>query len=274
MDPDYVDLMDLEIIEGRNFSWDLETDKRQACILNETAAKVIGWKKPIGQIVNRDSSDVYNYFFGQKIKVIGIVKDFHFESLHVPIVPLAYAWDEKTHGFCSIKISAHNITETLNNIEETWLKYSPEYPFKYSFLDKSFDQMYKTEQRLGIIAIYFSILAVFIACLGLFGLSAFMVERRIKEIGIRKVLGASIIDIVKMLSGEYTRLVLYANIIAIPVTWYVLHLWLQDYPYSTTIHWWIFIISALITIIIALFTVSFQSIKAAVTNPAETVKYE
>ncbi len=273
VDEDFFDLYDIQILEGSTEIWKSDSEQRKFAIINETFAKEIGWEDPVGKMVYRDST-FFNYFMSGDFKVVGVYRDYHIESLHTPVAPMAICHDSKTHWQGSIKINGDNISETLDYIEKVWLDFAPEFPFQYTFLDQKFDQMYKSEERMQKIAINFSILAVFIACLGLFGLSAFMTQRRFKEIGIRKVLGSSIIQIVSKLSIEFSSLILVANIIAVPVGWYTLNLWLQDYPYRINIQWWVFLVAAIIIVVIALLTVSFHSFKAATSNPVDAIRHE
>lgn len=270
-DPDFFETLNIKIKEGRGFSWDLTTDRRNTCLINETAAKTIGWDDPVGKTVQLPSS---NYLLPQHFTVIGLFEDYHLESLHVPVVPLVIFWADSTYRKASIKISSANIPETIDYIEKIWNNNNPGFPFEYTFLDQQFDQMYKSEERMQKIAIYFSILAIFIACLGLLGLSAFMTQKRFKEIGIRKVLGSSIKQIVTKLSREFAILVIIANIIAIPLGWLILNSWLKDYPYRISIQWWVFPLALIVTIIIALLTVSIHSLKAAHSNPVDAIRHE
>lgn len=270
-DPAFFDLYDIQLIEGRFFSNELNTDKLNTCLINETAAKIIGWEQAVGQNVNFDSD---RFIVSGNFEVIGVFKDYHIESLHKPIVPLAIFWNDNTHVQASIKISNRNIHVTLEYIKSTWNEFLPEFPFDYSFLDQSFDNMYKAEERIQKLFIYFSILAVIIACLGLFGLSAFMAERKTKEIGIRKILGSSTTQVISKLSKEIIRLVIIANIIAIPLSWIALNRWLYNYPYRVNIFWWVFLVTAITTFIIAFLTVSYHSYKAAISNPVDAIRHE
>lgn len=272
-DPDFLDVMDIKLTAGRNFSWKQQTDRRNSCMINETAAALIGWDNPVGKTVNRTNIS-WDYMMNKSFTIIGVFEDYHLESLHVPVVPMAISWDDRTHNYLSIRISSENISETMDYIETTWNKFLPNFPFEYSFLDQAFDQMYKSEERMQKIAVYFSILAIFIACLGLFGLSAFMTERRTKEIGIRKVLGSSITQIIIKLSKEFSILVLIANLIAIPIGYYLMDKWLQDYPYRIDVQWWVFFAALFIIMFIALVTVSFHSLKAAKGNPVDAIRHE
>ncbi len=270
-DPDYFDVLGMKFKQGRGFSYDLQTDRRNTCVINETAARMTGWENPVGKLVQRNNN---SWMVPDHFTIIGVFKDFHVESLHVPIVPMAIFWDEGTHYQGSIKINSDYIPQTLAYIEKVWNEFIPDFPFEYTFLDQRFDQMYKSEDRMQKIVIYFSFLAIFIACLGLFGLSAFMTQRRFKEIGIRKILGSSITQIVLKLSKEFALIVLAANLVAIPLAWVLLNTWLQDYPYRIDIPFWVFPITLIITIFIGIITVSFHTIKVALGNPIEAIKHE
>ena len=270
-DPDFFNVLGIQIKEGRGFSWNLETDQKSVCLINETAAKTIGWDNPVGKVVNKSNG---NSFRNSSFTVIGVVKDYHIESLHTKVVPVAIFWSDRTHFQGSIKIVSNNIHETIEYIESVWDEFVPGFPFEYNFLDQRFDKMYKAEERTHKIAIYFSALAIFIACLGLFGLSAFMTQHRFKEIGIRKVLGSSIGQIVARLSKEYAIIIVISNLIAIPLGWYLFDNWLQDYPYRITIPWWPFPIALITTLVIALLTVSFHSLRAALSNPVNAIRHE
>lgn len=271
-DPEFFDLYDIRLKEGRLFNREMETDKLNTVVINETAAKIIGWDDPVGQVVNSNVNS--RNFINPTFTVIGVIEDYHIESLHTKVVPMAIAWDDRTHWQGSIKLSGENIRETIRYIEETWNEFNPNFPFVYRFLDQQFDQMYKSEERLLKNAMYFSILAIMIACLGLFGLSAYMTSIRTKEIGIRKVLGSGVSSIISKFSKEYSLLVLISNMLAAPIAYFVMDFWLHDYPYQINIPIWVFFVSFIITMIIALATVSFHSYKAAIKNPVDAIKYE
>jgi putative ABC transport system permease protein len=205
--------------------------------------------------------------------VIGVVKNFHFESLKNNIGPLSMRLRNNT-GTVSFKISGNQTASIINKAEKTWKSMVPAMPFKYRFLDESFEDMYRAEQRIGKISMIFSLIAIFIGCLGLFGLAAFIAEQRTKEIGIRKVLGASVNGIVHLLSKDFLKLVLIAFVIAAPFAWWAMHKWLEDFAFRIDISWWIFLAAGLIAGSIALFTVSFQAIRAALANPVNNLRTE
>jgi putative ABC transport system permease protein len=263
---DFIDTYGLELVSGRKFSRKFETDAKEALIINEAAAEKFGWEDPIGEMM-----DVIG---GRKGRIIGVLKNFHFSSLHESIEPLVLYIQPFFCRYFSIRIRSQDIPHTIAVIEKTWRKFAPARPFEYSFLDDGLDRLYRAEMRLGKIFIYFTILAIFIACLGLYGLSSFTAEQRTKEIGIRKVLGASIGNIIFMLSKEFTKWVIVANFIAWPIAYYAMNRWLQNFAYRISISVWIFILSTALALFIAFFTISFQVVKAAVINPVESLRYE
>jgi len=206
-----------------------------------------------------------------------VMHDFHFESMHQKIIPLLCLLPSSNnggYGRMSIKINGKNITSTINYIESVWKKYVPETPFQYTFLDENFAKMYASEEQQGSIFTAFAFIAIFIACLGLFGLSAFAITQRIKEIGIRKVLGASVSQIVSMISKDFLKLVIIAALIAFPIAWYAMHNWLEDFAYRINIAWWVFLTAGIMATLVALITISFQAIKAALSNPAKSLRTE
>ncbi|UCE07072.1 MAG: ABC transporter permease, partial [bacterium] len=267
VDDNYFDVLGMELVQGRFFSKDLETDKSDALIINETAAKDMGWLSPLNK-------KLHVGWRNQTGRIVGVVKDFHFKSLKHKIEPTVFSMDNSNRYCMVAKIKPHNFKETISYIEETWQQFNPDRPFSYHFVDEAFDYLYRSEQRMARIVGYFSILAIFIACLGLFGLASFTIERRVKEIGIRKVFGASVLEIVIQFSKEFMKWVLFANIIAWPVAWYFMNEWLQNFAYRIQVSIWIFLTSAALAFMIALLTVSYQSIKAAVANSVESLRYE
>ncbi|MEP6584795.1 MAG: FtsX-like permease family protein, partial [Ginsengibacter sp.] len=205
--------------------------------------------------------------------------DFHFESLRQKIVPIVLVNppvlpNDSRFNSLSVKVAGNSIPSALASLEKTWRKFLPEIPYQYTFLDNRFTELYESEQRQGTIFTVFACIAIFIACLGLFGLSAFSITQRVKEIGVRKVLGANVSNIVTLLSKDFLKLVLIAAIIAFPVAWYAMTHWLEDFAYRVNIHWWVFVLSAILASIVALATVSFQAIKAAVANPVKSLRAE
>jgi putative ABC transport system permease protein len=271
-DYDFIPTYGIHMVAGRNFSRAYGTDTTNF-ILNEAAVSAIGWKNP-GEAVGKDFG--YGRYRG---KIIGVTRDFHFESLHQKIVPIIFlnpatTADQSFFNSFSIKVSGINIAGSLATIEKTWKKYMPEIPYQYTFLDENFANLYESEQRQGTIFTVFACIAIFIACLGLFGLSAFTISQRVKEIGVRVVLGAKVNSIVTLLSKDFLKLVLIAAIIAFPVAWYAMTHWLQDFAYRINIHWWVFALAAILALIVALATVSFHAIRAALANPVNSLRSE
>ena len=268
IDEDFVDLYSIEIVQGRNFSRDFPSDSKGAFLLNETAVKAIGWESAPGK-------ELTHYIGRRTGKIVGVMKDFHMNPLHQQIMPLCYDLNPGSANMAlSVKIGGNHIQQVVPFIRETMARFSPNYPFEYRFFDDIFDAAYRLERKISVIFSLFSLLAISIAGLGLFGLTSFTTEQRTKEIGIRKVLGATISRIVLMLSKEFTKWVLIANIVAWPVAYFAMNRWLQSFAYKINIGLLTFVLSALAALIIAGLTVSYQAFKAARTNPVEALKYE
>jgi putative ABC transport system permease protein len=269
VDENYIPTLGIQLLAGRNFSKEFGTDS-SAVILNEAAANALGWReKSIGQIISSNDNS------GKKISyhIIGIIKDFHFRSLHERINPLlmSYAPDP---GTLIVKLKTKNIAGLTATLKKRWSEYCAEEPISYSFLDERFNNTYQSEQKIGLILGIFAGLTIFVACLGLFGLARFTAEQRTKEIGIRKVLGATVTDVTALLSKDFLKLVLIAFVIASPIAWYMMNKWLQDFAYKIDISWWIFALAAILAVLITIITVSFQSIKAALANPVDSLRSE
>jgi len=264
----FIPTFGMKIAAGRNFSREFGTDSNNY-VINVASVKALGWKTPENAI-GKDLA-----YGGVRGKVIGVVNDFHFESLHQNIIPLLFRMPaHDNYGRLSIKITGNNISSSINTIQEAWLKLQPETPFEYTFLDERFQKLYNSEQQQGSLFTIFSFIAIFIACLGLFGLSAFTITQRVKEIGVRKVLGASIPQIVTELSKDFLKLVLIASVIALPIAWYAMSKWLLDFAFRISIQWWVFLMAGVIAVVIAFVTISFQSIKAAMANPVKSLRSE
>jgi putative ABC transport system permease protein len=265
----FIPAYDIKMVAGRNFSPKYGTDTSNF-ILNEVAVKQLGWKnaqKAIGKKM------VYGNQSGQ---IIGVMHDFYFESLHQKIIPLVlYLQGSKNSNYAhmSVKI-AGNVPSAMNTIESSWHNYMPKTPFDYVFLDAKFQQLYDNEQQQGNLFTVFSLIAIFIACLGLFGLSAFTISQRVKEIGIRKILGANVTGIVMELSKDFIKLVIIAIVIASPFAWWAMKSWLQGFAYRITIQWWVLALAGFAAILIAFVTISFQSVKAALENPVKSLRSE
>ncbi|SEI50592.1 putative ABC transport system permease protein [Dyadobacter sp. SG02] len=270
VDYEYIPTLGMRVVQGRNFSKEFATDS-SAVVLNETAVRALGWQqRPIGrELIGHTDDDGTKRIY----RVIGVVNDFHFESLRQKIGPLVMFLG-KNSGSILVKTRTDNIPQFLASLKKQWESFSPAAPFSYSFLENRFEKVYEAEQRMGEILTIFSSLTIFIACLGLFGLATYTAEQRTKEIGVRKVLGASVSSIVGLLSKDFIMLVLIALALASPIAWWGLNQWLNDFAYKITIHWWIFVLAGLLAVCIALATVSFQSIKAALTNPVKSLRSE
>ncbi|HUR10686.1 MAG TPA: ABC transporter permease [Flavitalea sp.] len=269
VDKDYLQTMNMTLLEGRTF--DLPGDTLDALILNETAVKQLGIPKPvIGQQVAL-GSNLDSPSYG---KVIGLVKDFHFTSLRSDIKPFALVTDNTRQGFFNVKIDPKNVRNTIAGIESAWKKLGTERPFQYYFLDETFSKLYQSERNFQSVFFYITILVIIIACLGLFGLVSFMTEQRRKEIGIRKVLGASVTGILALLSKDFLKLVALAALLAFPIAWYAMSRWLRDFAYRTDLSWWIFITAAVVALVIAVLTISLQAFRTAVSNPVKSLRNE
>ena len=269
VDDQYIPTLGMEMASGRNFSKAFGSDST-GIIINETAARAYGWgENALGRTITHRDNDGKNYTYS----VIGVVKDFHFKSLHELIAPLAMTLSSNS-GSMIVKVKARDIAGLLASMKKEWKDFKPDAPFSYSFLDERFNTTYKAEQNIGYILGIFAGLTIFVACLGLFGLVTFTAEQRTKEIGIRKVLGASVTGIVTLLSKDFLKLVLLAFLIAMPVAWYVMNRWLDDFAYHMTINGWVFALTALLAMTLTFFTISFQAIKAAIANPVKSLRAE
>jgi putative ABC transport system permease protein len=281
---DFLDALNIEIKEGRGFSPKFLSDTMTngipggpleqtigGIVINETAAKDLGISSPAAgkQIVWSTDGDTTYY-----LSIVGVVKDFHFSSLRNGIKPFAFINNPNRQWYFTIKLSTDNIKGTLAQLENNWNKFSPERPFQYSFLDETFSKLYQSESRFQKVFISLVILGILIACLGLLGLATFASQQRIKEIGIRKVLGASVTSVVGLLSKDFLKLVIIALIVAAPIAWYAMNKWLQDFAYRIHIEWWVFPLAGIIAVLIAFITISFQAIKAAIANPVKSLRTE
>ena len=264
VDHDFVKTLGIEVVEGRDFSKSHATDEKEAILLNESAKETFGWDSPIGKNIKTENKEGV---------VIGVVKDFHFQSLYQRIEPLVmYIYPR--YNYFAVRLAPDDIPASMAFIKTRWQELVPDRPFEYYFLDNDFDSLYRAEERVGEIFEYFAVLSIFISCLGLFGLVSFSAERRTKEIGIRKVLGASVPNIILLISREFVKLVLIANMIAWPAAFFVMRRWLQNFAYRTDFGVWMFFLSAVLALGIALMTVSYQSIRAALANPVDALRYE
>jgi putative ABC transport system permease protein len=267
VDADYFDTYTMKLAAGRFFSKDIPTDTLKAVLVNEAAVKTFGWEKPenaIGKRFGKGNDTRY---------VIGVVKDFNFENLHKPVEALLIGYSREGRRL-SLRLDAAHIDLAIAHLKQTWASFVPDVPLQYSFVDESIARQYGSEQKMEGIFYGFSGLSLLIACLGLFGLTTFVVERKVKEIGIRKVLGAGIPGIVNLLSKDFLRLVFISLLIASPLAWYFMNSWLQDFAYHIRIDWWVFLLAGSLALLIALITVSFQAIKAALANPVRSLRSE
>jgi putative ABC transport system permease protein len=273
-DYDFVKTFGLEVINGRDFDKNMGTDANEAVIINETAAGKFGWgDDAIGKKIhfgfNRDGTG------GRMLKVIGIVKDFNFKSLHNEIEPIIFFLRDDPGYFLTCRISPENQKETLAFIEQKWNEFNPKSPFSYTFMANSMDEMYKADMKIGTIIKITSILIIFIALLGLLGLSSFIAEQRTKEIGVRKVLGASVGNILMLLYKEFALLIFIAFIIAVPIAWWRLDIWLNmNFIYHISLSWVSFLLAGIIAFLVGMLSISYYIVKAATNDPVVSIKYE
>jgi putative ABC transport system permease protein len=270
-DEGYLQTMGLQLVAGRGFARHLATDTA-AVLLNESAVRAMGLQNPVGKriILNEGSNDE------ARLEVIGVVKDFHFESYHQRVKPLVIQYFHNVYldDYILVQLAAGKVSQGLAAAKARWQAFQPHVPFTYSFLDADFEALFRAEARLGRVMAVFTGLAIFTACLGLFGLAAFATRQRVKEIGIRKILGAPVYIIVLLLSKDFLKLIAVAFLIAIPAAWYVMHGWLQDFAYHIAVEWWVFVLAGGISLLIALLTISLQAIKAALANPVDSLRSE
>lgn len=271
VDKDFIKTMKIDIASGVDFTTADEEaaftgadSLQRPAILNETAVQSFGWtpEQAVGQVIS---------FQGRKTVIKGVVRDFHFSSIHEPIAPFIIFLDNSTNKIL-VRLSGTSLEQTLNQLKSKWAGLAPHLPFDYEFMDEQFANLYTAETRTGRLCYIFSFLAVALACLGLFGLASFSAEQRAKEIGIRKVLGASSLNIAGLLSKNFLKLVFLASIISLPAAWWVLNNWLEDFAYRITIQWWMFLAAALLSVIISLLTISFQAFAAANANPVQSLR--
>ncbi|GAB3905277.1 ABC transporter permease [Larkinella knui] len=265
VDHDFLNVLQIKLKEGRNFSPDLASDSAGAVLVNEAMLKRLGWKNRTVGLIEFDT---------KKIPVAGVIRDFHLRSLHNKIEPLVLVLHPDRGDNLLIRVSPQNIPAALAYVKAVYEEVNPNQPFEYTFLDQIFAEQYRSDEQKGGLFIGFSGIAIFIACLGLFGLATFTAEQRTKEIGVRKVLGASVASVVALLSKDFLKLVGIAILIASPIAWYGMNRWLQDFAYKIDIEWWVFALAGLLAIGIALLTISFQSIKAALMNPVRSLRSE
>jgi putative ABC transport system permease protein len=270
VDYDYVKTMGMEIVMGRDFSREFSTDS-SAILINETLMKKLGWEDPLNKKISG-----YHFDSISDLHIVGVVKDFHFRSLHDAIEPVLMYVGSQNHSNLNVKLQPGNITENIEAIQKKWEDTESSFPFDYFILDKDLENLYKAESRIGELFLAFTFIAILIACLGLFGLASYNAEQRTREIGIRKALGSSVEQIVFLISKQFTVWIILANIIAWPLAYYFIDRWLGNFAYSVKItdKWYIFFVAGIVTLVIAILTVLYQSIKAAITNPVQAIKYE
>lgn len=262
-EPEFISTMGLEMVQGRNFDRKNPTDQGKV-ILNEEAVQYFNLNSPVGAIIGSE---------GRKLEVLGVMKNSFYNSLHNPVAPLVMSWMDQYSRSATIRIAGSPI-KAVDHIRNVWNDISSNYIFEYSFMDESFDRLYKSEEKLANLFMYLALLAIFIAAIGLLGLASYLAEQRTKEIGVRKVLGASEISILKLLSGEFTKWVILSGVIAVPLAWYVMNKWLNQFAYHTKIDIFILLSACGLAIVITFLTVSWQAYRAAIRNPVEALRYE
>jgi hypothetical protein len=264
VDYDFLETLDIKIKEGRSFS-PTYGDESNKLIFNEAAVKAMGLKNPIGTMVK---------MWDKEKQIVGVVKDFHVTSLHEKIEPMVFYYGSNNTAVIVARLENGKQKEALQRVEALYKQFNPGYVFNYTFLDETYQAQYVSEQRVSLLSQYFAGLAILISCLGLFGLAAFNAEVRTKEIGIRKVLGASVENVVLLLSKDFLRLILLAILIAFPLAWWALNIWLNGFAYHVNISPWLFVIAGVAILLVALATLSYQSIKTAVMNPIKSLRTE
>jgi len=262
---DFFKTMDIEIVEGRAFSEEFSSDTINSIIINEEAVRQLQMDNPVGKTLN---------IFGQQSYIVGVMKDFNFNNVKNKIAPLMLHISPEQARLSFIRLNSGYTQETLDYIKETWKTFEPDFDFNYQFMDERLDNLYMAEQRSNTLINYFTIFAIFISCLGIFGLSSFKKKKKTKEIGIRKVMGASVSVIIKIFTAEFTKLVIIGNILAWPLAYYAMNKWLETFAYHTNLKWWMFALGALLSVFVVLITISYQSYKAATKNPANSLRYE
>ena len=262
---DFIKTMEIGIAEGRCFSELRASDTINSVIVNEEAVRKMGMQNPVGKSIQ---------FWGESKYIIGVMKDFNFNNIKNKIAPLLLYINPNEARYCFIRVNSEKMDKTLNYVKDTWKTFEPDYDFNYRFLDETLNQLYLAEQRSNKLINYFTIFAILISCLGIFGLASFMAEQKTKEIGIRKVMGASVLTIIKLFTIEFIKLVIIANIIAWPIAWFAMNKWLENFAYHTHLAWWMYGLGAVLSLTVVIFTISYQSYKAAIKNPANSLRYE
>ena len=268
VDYDFVSQFGLKVIAGRDFSRDFASDSTEAMIVNEQTVRLFGYSSPSEALGAKFSQ------WGKEGRIVGVVKDFHFKSLQENIKPMTLAFGTAKADLLAVKIRPDNIQATLSAIQQKWESFLPDDTFNFYFLDEAFDSQYRAQERFGNLFLAFAFLAILISCLGLLGLAAYSTLQRKREIGIRKVIGSSVFGIVNLISKDFLKLIGIAFLIATPVAWFVMDAWLQDFAYRIEIKWWVFAMAGAATLIIAMLTVSFHAIKAAMADPVKSLRTE
>jgi putative ABC transport system permease protein len=273
IDYDFINTLNVKLLAGRNFSPDVTTDRgnegRRAVLLNEAASKLLGFKTPEAAVHSH-----INAYWGADYEVIGVLNSFHQLSLKENLAPMYFILQPRALSYYAISFKGDDAHEAVKEIEAAWDQHFPEYAFDYFFLDEHFNKQYQAEQKLTGLLSLFTGIAIVIACLGLFGLTAYAIVRRTKEIGIRKVLGATISNVIGLFTKDFIWLILIANVIALPLTYIAAHRWLDGYAFRIGLYWWMFALPSLVILLIALVTISLQTVKVATTNPVESIKHE
>jgi putative ABC transport system permease protein len=280
VDYGFIEAMGLELVAGRSFSADMGGDARDAVLLNEAAARAASelmgapWEQPLGRQVDRYVQTATDWVFARPGRVIGVIRDFHYQSLHHPIAPMVLHLGRVRRDNIIVRLRPGDPTAALAHAEAVWRDFLPERPFEYYFLDAAFDEQYRVERRVSLLMGVFTALSLVVAALGLFGLAAFTAERRTREVGIRKVLGASTSGLVLLLAGSFTRLVLLAFVLVAPLAYLLMDRWLSSFAYRTGIAWWIFAVTALAALALSWLTVGYQSFRVASSDPVDVLRYE
>jgi ABC-type antimicrobial peptide transport system permease subunit len=265
VDYDFPNTFGIEMSSGRSFSPDFPSDTAKAIVINKKFERAMGMESAVVKPL---------WIADDQYDIIGVMENFHIQSAHNMIEPAMLFLDPQGTRYIFIRIKPENIASTMSYISDTWKMVLPDFPMEYRFMDETYDNLYRTAERMGVLFGYFSTLAIVVACLGLFGLGSFISEQRTKEVGIRKVLGASVFGLFMLLSRDLTKWVLLANLFAWPFAWYGTNKWLQSFAYRTEVKWWIFLLAGSLALFTALLTVSYQTIKTAKANPVNSLKYE
>ena len=274
VDHDYVKTLEIELARGRDFTKEISTDAEGALLMNQAMVNRLGWEGGVGEQAELFFKEGGKILPMYQTVVVGVVNNFHFRDLTTPMQPILIKIDPNRYNYIFARINSNAIQESIDFLKNTWKEYQFEQPFEFTFLVDDMNRVYRRVENFAAIARYGTFFAIFIACLGLFGLASFTVEKRTKEIGIRKILGATVPKLIRLISGEFLALVLLANIIAWPVAHYAMKVWLQNFAYRTSIEFWTFLVAAGLAFLIALLTVSYQAVKAALSNPVESLRYE